>query len=85
MFLILQTAMNGIFLAQDMLLFFIIFEATLIPMLLCIGIWGSKDRAYAAMKFFTYTFLGSALMLIAILYLGIKAGGFSFHEASISI
>ena len=46
MFLILQTAMNGIFLAQDMLLFFVFFEATLIPMLLCIGIWGSKDRAY---------------------------------------
>ena len=67
----------GVFCAQDALLFFLFWEGSLIPMYLCIGIWGSKNRSFAARKFFIYTFLGSTLLLIAVLFLGLKASSFS--------
>lgn len=76
-FLIMQGMVIGIFCALDSILFYVFWEAVLIPMYLSIGIWGSANRSYAAIKFFLYTFFGSALLLIALLYLGIKAGDFS--------
>lgn len=68
-FLVLETMMIGMFCAMDLVLFYIFFEAVLIPMFLIIGIWGGPNRVYAAFKFFLYTLLGSVLMLLAILYL----------------
>ena len=68
--LILQTGMTGVFCAFDMLLFYIFFELTLIPMYFLIGIWGGEDRIYAAVKFVIFTLVGSLLMLVAMLYLG---------------
>ena len=62
-FLVLETLMIGVFVALDLVLFYLFFEAGLIPMFLIIGIWGGKDRIYASFKFFLYTFLGSVLML----------------------
>ena len=76
-FLIMQGMVVGIFCALDSILFYVFWEAVLIPMYLSIGIWGGANRSYAAVKFFLYTFFGSALLLIALLYLGIKAGDFS--------
>ena len=73
-FLILETLMLGVFCALDLVLFYLFFEGGLIPMFLIVGIWGGKDRIYAAFKFFLYTLLGSVLMLIAILYMWIVAG-----------
>ena len=73
-FLIMQSMMIGTFAATDSLLFYIFWEAMLIPMYLSIGMWGSANRSYASIKFFLYTFLGSALMLIALLYLGHQTG-----------
>ncbi len=67
--LALETGMNGVFVAQDLFLFFVFWEAMLIPMYFLIGIWGHERRIYAAVKFILYTMLGSALMLVAILYL----------------
>ena len=67
--------MIGVFAAQDALLFFLFFEATLIPMYLIIGIWGGPNRIYAAYKFFLYTLLGSLLMLLALIYLYNASGG----------
>ena len=61
--------MNGVFAALDALLFYVFFEATLIPMFVIIGIWGGPNRVYAAIKFFLYTLLGSLLMLVALIYL----------------
>ncbi len=75
--LLLQTAMLGTFCATDMVLFYVFWEAMLIPMALIIGIWGGKRRIYASVKFFLYTFAGSVLMLAAILYM-YKAGAGSF-------
>ena len=72
--LILQTGMTGVFCAFDVLLFYIFFELTLIPMYFIIGIWGGERRIYAAVKFVIYTMAGSLLMLVAILYLGYAAG-----------
>ena len=72
--LILQTGMTGVFCAFDMLLFYIFFELTLIPMYFLIGIWGGEERVYAAVKFVIYTLVGSLLMLVALLYLGHAAG-----------
>lgn len=72
--LILQTGMTGVFCAFDVLLFYIFFELTLIPMYFLIGIWGGERRIYAAIKFVLYTMVGSLLMLVAILYLGHVAG-----------
>ncbi len=68
-FLILESLMIGVFCALDIILFYIFFEAGLIPMFIIIGIWGGKDRIYATFKFFLYTLLGSILMLVAIIYL----------------
>ena len=73
-FLILETMMVGMFSALDMVLFYVFFEAVLIPMYLIIGIWGGKNRVYAAFKFFLYTLLGSVLLLIAILALYHQTG-----------
>lgn len=75
-FLILSGLMIGIFCALDGLLFYVFFEATLIPMFIIIGVWGGADRVYAAFKFFLYTLMGSLLTLIAILYLYTKTGSF---------
>ena len=73
-FLILETLMLGVFLALDLVLFYLFFEAGLIPMFLIIGIWGGKDRIYASFKFFLYTFLGSVLMLVAMVAMFTEAG-----------
>jgi NADH-quinone oxidoreductase subunit M len=69
--LILTTGMLGVFLARDLFLFYVTWEVMLIPMYLIIGIWGGQRRIYASLKFFIYTMLGSLLMLVAIIYLGI--------------
>ena len=74
-FLILSGLMVGVFAALDGLLFYVFFEATLIPMYLIIGVWGGPRRVYAAFKFFLYTLAGSLLMLVALIYLYIKSGG----------
>jgi NADH-quinone oxidoreductase subunit M len=74
-FLIMSGLLNGVFAALDAMLFYVFFEATLIPMYLVIGVWGGPNRVYAAVKFFLYTLLGSLLMLVAFLYLFDKAGG----------
>ena len=74
-FLILSGLMVGVFSALDGLLFYVFFEATLIPMYIIIGVWGGPRRVYAAFKFFLYTLLGSLLMLVALVYLYYKSGG----------
>ncbi|OGA37037.1 MAG: NADH-quinone oxidoreductase subunit M, partial [Betaproteobacteria bacterium RIFCSPLOWO2_12_FULL_62_13b] len=74
-FLIMSGLLNGVFAALDAMLFYVFFEATLIPMYLVIGVWGGPNRVYAAVKFFLYTLLGSLLMLVAFLYLFDKSGG----------
>jgi NADH-quinone oxidoreductase subunit M len=74
-FLILSGLMVGVFAALDGILFYVFFEATLIPMYLIIGIWGGPRRVYAAFKFFLYTLLGSLLMLVALIYLYFQSGG----------
>ena len=73
-FLLLETLMLGVFCALDLVLFYLFFEAGLIPMFLIIGIWGGKARIYAAFKFFLYTFLGSVLMLVAMIAMYVDAG-----------
>ncbi|MHA3980285.1 NADH-quinone oxidoreductase subunit M [Halovulum sp. GXIMD14794] len=73
-FLALETLMIGVFCALDLILFYFFFEAGLIPMFLIIGIWGGKERIYAAFKFFLYTLLGSLLMLVAMLAMYVDAG-----------
>ncbi len=73
-FLVLETLMIGVFVALDLVLFYLFFEASLIPMFLIIGIWGGKDRIYAAFKFFLYTFFGSVLMLVAMIAMFMDAG-----------
>lgn len=79
-FLLLEVGMTGVFLAQDLFLFYIFWEFTLVPMYFLIGIWGGPQRMYAAVKFFLYTMAGSLLMLLAILWLGIYQGTFSVPE-----
>src|SRR5229473_3384260 len=74
-FLVMSGLLNGTFAALDAVLFYVFFEATLIPMYLVIGVWGGPNRVYAAVKFFLYTLLGLLLMLIAFLYLYNKSGG----------
>jgi NADH-quinone oxidoreductase subunit M len=74
-FLVMSGLLNGVFAALDAVLFYVFFEATLIPMFIIIGIWGGPNRVYAAVKFFLYTLLGSLLMLVALLYLYNKSGG----------
>ena len=76
LFLILEGLLLGVFCAFDSILFYIFFEAMLIPLFLIIGIWGGPNRVYATIKFFIYTLLGSVLMLVALLYLSFKANSF---------
>lgn len=78
--LLLEWAMIGVFVAQDLFLFYIFWEVTLVPMYFLIGIWGAEQRVYAAVKFFLYTMAGSILMLLAILFLGSRAGTFALPE-----
>ncbi|MFW8592615.1 NADH-quinone oxidoreductase subunit M [Cribrihabitans neustonicus] len=73
-FLLLETLMLGVFMALDLVLFYLFFEAGLIPMFLIIGIWGGRDRIYASFKFFLYTFFGSVLMLVAMVFMYVDAG-----------
>ena len=80
-FLIMEGLMIGVFSALDAMLFYVFWEAMLIPMFLIIGIWGGPNRVYATIKFFLYTFLGSVLMLVALLYLHFEAGD-TFNIAS---
>ncbi|MGI9239076.1 MAG: NADH-quinone oxidoreductase subunit M [Woeseiaceae bacterium] len=75
-FLILEGLMIGVFSALDGLLFYVFWEAMLIPMFLIIGVWGGEKRVYATLKFFLYTFLGSVLMLVAFIYLYLQSGSF---------
>ena len=87
-FLILSGLLNGVFAALDGVLFYVFFEATLIPMFIIIGVWGGPNRVYAAVKFFLYTLLGSLLMLVALLYLYAKSGSFSildWHQLPLSL
>ena len=79
-FLLLETGMMGVFLSLDMVLFYIFWEITLIPMYFLIGIWGSKNRVYAAIKFVLFTMAGSLLMLAGILWVGLQYGGFDLTK-----
>jgi NADH-quinone oxidoreductase subunit M len=88
-FLVLSGFMNGVFSALDGLLFYVFFEATLIPMFIVIGVWGGPNRVYAAVKFFLYTLMGSLLTLVALIYLyNVSGGSFSlldFHRLPLSL
>lgn len=87
-FLILSGLMIGVFAALDGLLFYVFFEATLIPMYIIIGVWGGPNRVYAAIKFFLYTLLGSLLTLVAFLYLYFHSGTFEilqWHQVKLSL
>ena len=84
--LLLETGMLGAFISLDMFLFYIFWEVMLIPMYFIIGIWGGKNRIYAAVKFFIYTMVGSLLMLVALIYLyfkGLEAGLHRFRSAAV--
>lgn len=78
-FLILSGIMVGVFCALDGMLFYVFFEATLIPMYIIIGVWGGPNRVYAAFKFFLYTLLGSLLTLVALIYLYLQSGSFEIQ------
>ncbi|HVT90269.1 MAG TPA: NADH-quinone oxidoreductase subunit M [Tepidisphaeraceae bacterium] len=80
--LVLLAAMNGVFISRDLLLFYIFFELTLIPMFFIIGIWGGPQRRYAAGKFFLFTFGGSVFTLAAVIYLGISAHSFDLTDVT---
>ena len=86
-FLIMSGIMIGVFAALDAILFYVFWEAMLIPMFLIIGVWGGPNRVYAAVKFFLYTLLGSLLMLVALIYLYNQSGGsfevLDFHRVAI--
>jgi NADH-quinone oxidoreductase subunit M len=87
-FLILEGFMIGTFAATDALLFYVFWEAMLIPMFIIIGVWGGARRVYATVKFFLYTFLGSVFMLVALIYMYLQAGDYSiasFHELSLTM
>ena len=87
-FLIMEGLMIGVFSALDGFLFYLFWESMLIPMFIIIGLWGGKNRVYATVKFFLYTFLGSVFMLIALIYLYFKTGGYSisdFHSVPLSM
>ncbi|TLN18293.1 NADH-quinone oxidoreductase subunit M, partial [bacterium] len=79
-FLLLEVGMMGVFLAQDLVLFYIFWEFTLVPMYFLIGVWGGERRIYAAVKFFLFTMAGSILMLLAIIFLAGQAGTFAMDE-----
>jgi NADH-quinone oxidoreductase subunit M len=87
-FLILEGLMVGVFAALDSMLFYVFWEAMLIPMFIIIGVWGGERRVYATIKFFLYTFLGSVLMLVALIYMRIESGSFAildFHNLPLGI
>lgn len=87
-FLVMEGLMIGVFAAVDAVLFYIFFESMLIPMFLIIGIWGGPNRIYATLKFFLYTFLGSVLMLVALIYMYYQSGSFSildFHHLPLTL
>jgi len=87
-FLIMEGLMNGVFAALDGILFYVFWEAMLVPMFLIIGIWGGPNRVYATIKFFLYTFLGSVFMLVALIYMYLKSGSFSildFHMLPLNL
>jgi NADH-quinone oxidoreductase subunit M len=87
-FLVMEGLMNGVFAAADGLLFYVFWEAMLVPMFLIIGIWGGPRRVYATIKFFLYTFLGSVLMLVALIYMYIAADSFeiaAFHALPLTL
>jgi len=87
-FLIMEGLMNGVFSSLDAILFYVFWEAMLIPMFIIIGVWGGPRRVYATIKFFLYTFLGSVLMLVALLYLYSQSGSFSildYHAMPIAL
>jgi len=87
-FLIMEGFMFGTFAALDSILFYIFFEAMLIPMFLVIGVWGGANRIYATLKFFLYTFIGSVLMLVALIYMYTRSGSFAifdFHHLQLSL
>ncbi|MCP5421065.1 MAG: NADH-quinone oxidoreductase subunit M [Gammaproteobacteria bacterium] len=87
-FLIMEGLMIGVFAALDAVLFYVFFEAMLIPMFLIIGIWGGPRRVYATIKFFLYTFLGSVFMLVALIYMYFKSGSFEileFHQLHLTL
>jgi NADH-quinone oxidoreductase subunit M len=79
-FLILEGLMIGVFAALDALLFYVLWEAMLIPMFVIIGVWGGARRVYATIKFFLYTFLGSVLMLVALIYLYVEGGSYAIAD-----
>ncbi|MDH5273348.1 MAG: NADH-quinone oxidoreductase subunit M [Gammaproteobacteria bacterium] len=79
-FLILEGLMIGVFAALDAMLFYVLWEAMLIPMFVIIGVWGGPRRVYATVKFFLYTFLGSVLMLVALIYLYLQGGSYSIAD-----
>ena len=79
-FLVLEGLMVGVFAALDAMLFYVFFEGMLIPMFIIIGVWGGPKRVYASIKFFLYTFLGSVLMLVGLVYLYIKGGSFQLAD-----
>jgi NADH-quinone oxidoreductase subunit M len=79
-FLILEGLMIGVFAALDALLFYVLWEAMLIPMFVIIGVWGGPRRVYATVKFFLYTFLGSVLMLVALIYLYLRGGSYEIAD-----
>ena len=80
LFLILEGLILGVFSAFDSILFYIFFEAMLIPLFLIIGIWGGSNRVYATIKFFIYTLVGSVLMLVSLIYLSIESKSFFIHD-----
>ena len=82
-FLILEGLMVGVFCATDAMLFYVFFEAMLIPMFIIIGVWGGPRRVYASVKFFLFTFLGSVFMLIGLIYLYLKAGSFQLADLAV--
>ena len=87
-FLIMEGLMIGVFAALDALLFYVFWEAMLVPMFIIIGIWGGEQRVYATVKFFLYTFFGSVFMLLALIYLYLQTGSYSileFHQAPLSL
>jgi NADH-quinone oxidoreductase subunit M len=87
-FLVLSGLLNGVFAALDAVLFYVFFEATLIPMFIIIGVWGGPNRVYAAVKFFLYTLFGSLLMLVALLYLYGQSHSFAildWHQLPLSL
>ncbi|MFZ9528372.1 MAG: NADH-quinone oxidoreductase subunit M [Burkholderiales bacterium] len=88
-FLFLSGLMNGVFSSLDALLFYVFFEATLIPMFIIIGVWGGPNRVYAEVKFFLYTLMGSLLSLVALIYLYFSAGGsfslFDFYQTQLPL